>query len=140
MQPLRRKFAEHFAEVSPVGIRDKGEARPIAEWREAFAAVSDEVAAAHTAIRDARRKQRDLDREIARLQSDRAIKPPSKLEVRLDLAAAVTTVAKLRVTYNVRNAAWSPLYDARLDTGARDRKLALELVRRAEIRQSTGED
>ena len=132
----RRKFAEHFAEVSPVGIGDKGEARPISEWREAFAAVSDEVAAADTAIRDAKRKQRDLDREIARLQSDRTIKPPSKLEVRLDLAAASATSAKLRVTYNVRNARWTPLYDARLGTGAKDRKPVLELVRRAEITQA----
>jgi len=30
-----------------------------------------------------------------------------------------------------------PLYDARLDTGAKDRKPAIELVRRAEITQST---
>jgi uncharacterized protein (TIGR02231 family) len=136
----RRKFAEHFAEAAPVGIGDKGEARPISEWREAFAAVSEEVAAAGTAVRDAEHKQRDLDREIAKLSSDRAIKPPSKLEVRLDLAAASATTAKLRVTYNVRNARWTPLYDARLDTGARDRKPALELVRRAEITQTTGED
>jgi uncharacterized protein (TIGR02231 family) len=136
----RRKFAEHFAEAAPAGIGDKGEARPISEWREAFSAVSDEVAAADTAVRDAERKQRDIDREISRLQSDRAIKPPSKLEVRLDLAAAAATAAKLRVTYNVRNARWTPLYDARLDTGAKDRKPALELVRRAEITQTTGED
>jgi uncharacterized protein (TIGR02231 family) len=136
----RRKFAEHFAEAAPAGIGDKGEARPISEWREAFAAVSEEVAATDTAVRDAERKQRDLDREIAKLASDRAFKPPSKLEVRLDLAAAAATTAKLRVTYNVRNARWTPLYDARLDTGAKDRKPALELVRRAEITQTTGED
>jgi uncharacterized protein (TIGR02231 family) len=136
----RHKFAERFAEASPAGIGDKGEARPLAEWREAFTAVSEEVAAADAAVRDARRKQRDFDRQIARLKSDRAIKPPSKLEVRLDLAAAAATSAKLRVTYTVRNARWTPLYDARLDTGAKDRKPALELVRRAEITQTTGED
>jgi uncharacterized protein (TIGR02231 family) len=136
----RQKFAEHFAEASPAGIGDKGNARPIAEWREAFTAVSEEVASAGTAIRDAERKQRDLDRQIARLESDRAIKPPNKLEVRLDLASAAATTAKLRVTYAVRNARWAPLYDARLDTGTRDRKPALELVRRAEITQTTGED
>jgi uncharacterized protein (TIGR02231 family) len=136
----RRKFAEHFAEASPAGIGEKGEARPIAEWRAAFAAVSEEVASAGAAIRDAERKQRDIDREITRLQSDRAIKPPSKLEVRIDLAAAAATKATLRVTYAVRNAHWTPLYDARLDTGAKDRKPALELVRRAEITQTTGED
>jgi uncharacterized protein (TIGR02231 family) len=136
----RRKFAERFAETSPAGIGDKGEARPLAEWREAFAAVADEVAAADTAIRDAERKQRDIDREILRLQSDRAIKPPNRLEVRIDLAAAAATKATLRVNYAVRAARWTPLYDARLDTGTKDRKPALELVRRAEITQTTGED
>jgi uncharacterized protein (TIGR02231 family) len=136
----RRKFAERFAEASPAGIGEKGEARPIAEWRAAFAAVSEEVATADAAIRDAERKQRDIDREIARLELDRVTKPPSKLEVRIDLASAAATKATLRVTYAVRHARWTPLYDVRLDTGAKDRKPALELVRRAEITQTTGED
>lgn len=136
----RRKFAERFAESSPAGLGEKGEARPLSEWRAAFAAVSEEVAAANTAIRDAQRKQREIDREIVRLESDRAAKPPAKLEVRIDLAAQAASKATLRVTYAVRNARWTPLYDARLDTGTRDRKPALELVRRAEIVQNTGED
>jgi uncharacterized protein (TIGR02231 family) len=136
----RRKFAERFAEASPAEIGDKGEARPLADWRAAFAAVAEEVASADSAIRDAARKQRDIDREVSRLQSDRAIKPPSRLEVRIDLAAAAATKATLRVSYAVRAARWTPLYDARLDTGAKDRKPALELVRRAEIIQTTGED
>ena len=136
----RRKFAERFAEASPAGLGEKGEARPLAEWRAAFAAVAEEVAAADTAIRDAERKQRDIAREIARLESDRATRPPSKLEIRIDLAAATAAKATLRVTYAVRQARWAPLYDARLDTGARDRKPVLELVRRAEITQTTGED
>ncbi|MGQ0682223.1 mucoidy inhibitor MuiA family protein [Bradyrhizobium sp.] len=136
----RRKFAERFAESSPAGLGEKGEARPLSEWRAAFAAVSEEVAAANTAIRDAERKQREIDREVARLETDRAAKPPAKLEVRIDLAAQAVTKATLRVTYAVRNARWTPLYDARLDTGTKDRKPALELVRRAEIVQNTGED
>jgi len=136
----RRKFAERFAEMSPAGLGEKGEARPLAEWRAAFAAVAEEVASADTAIREAERKQRDIDREIARLESDRAAKPPNKLEVRFDLATAAAGKATLRVTYAVRQARWAPLYDARLDTGTKDRKPALELVRRAEITQSTGED
>jgi uncharacterized protein (TIGR02231 family) len=136
----RRKFAEHFAEASPVGIGEKGEARPIAEWRAAFAAVGEEIASADTAIRDATRKLREIDRQIAQLEAERKATPPAKLEVRMDVAAANATKATLRVTYNVRNARWLPLYDARLDTGAKDRKPQLELVRRAEITQSTGED
>ena len=136
----RRKFAEHFAEASPAGIGDKGEARPIAEWRTAFATVGEEIASADTAVRDATRKMREIDRQIAQLEVERKAKPPSKLEVRMDIAAPAATKATLRVTYNVRNARWLPLYDARLDTGAKDRKPQLELVRRAEVTQSTGED
>lgn len=136
----RRKFAQRFADASPAGLGEKGEARPITEWRAAFTAVAEEVAAAETAIRDAARKQREIDRHIAQLEADRSAKPPSKLEVRIDVASAAATKATLRVTYAVRNARWLPLYDARLATGAKDRKPQLELVRRAEVTQSTGED
>jgi uncharacterized protein (TIGR02231 family) len=62
------------------------------------------------------------------------------MDVRLDLAAAAATNATLRITYTVRGARWVPLYDARLNTGARDQEPALELVRRAEIVQQSGED
>ena len=86
------------------------------------------------------RKQRDLDRQIIRLETDRATKPPNKLEVKIGLAANAPAKATLHVTYTVPNARWTALYDARLDTGAKDRKPALELVRRAEITQATGED
>ncbi|MCK1383706.1 mucoidy inhibitor MuiA family protein [Bradyrhizobium sp. 21] len=136
----RRKFAQRFAEASPAGLGEKGEARPITEWRAAFGAVGEEVAIADTAIRDATRKQREIDRQIAQLEAERSAKPPSKLEVRIDVASAAATKATLRVTYAVRNARWLPLYDARLDTGAKDRKPQVELVRRAEVTQSTGED
>lgn len=136
----RRKFAQHFAEASPAGLGEKGEARPITEWRAAFTAVAEEIATADTAIRDATRKQREIDRQLAQLEAERSAKPPSKLEVRIDVASAAATRATLRVTYAVRNARWLPLYDARLDTGAKDRKPQLELVRRAEVTQSTGED
>lgn len=136
----RRKFAQRFAEASPAGLGEKGEARPITEWRAAFTAVAEEVAAAEATTRDAARKQREIDRQIAQLEADRSAKPPSKLEVRIDVASTAATKATLRVTYTVRNARWLPLYDARLDTGAKDRKPQLELVRRAEVTQSTGED
>jgi uncharacterized protein (TIGR02231 family) len=136
----RRKFVERFAESSPAGLGEKGEARPLAEWRAAFSAVAEEVAAADDAIRAAKLRQREIDRELARLDSERKANPPRKMEVRIDLAAEAAGSATLRVTYSVRGARWVPLYDARLDTGTGDRKPALELVRRAEIVQQTGED
>jgi uncharacterized protein (TIGR02231 family) len=137
---MRRKFAERFAMNAPAGLGDKGEARPLGEWRQAFVAIAEEVAAADTIVREARLRQRDIDRDIARLDAEAKATPPRKMEVRIDLAAEQATRATLAVTYNVRGARWAPLYDARLDTGTRERKAALELVRRAEIIQQTGED
>jgi uncharacterized protein (TIGR02231 family) len=136
----RRKFAERFAEASPTGLGEKGEARPLGEWRLAFAAVAEEIASAETTIRNARIKQRDIDRDIVRLETERNTTPPKKLEVRIDLNADTPAPALLRVTYVVRGARWNPVYDARLDTGSKDRKPSLELIRRAEIVQTTGED
>jgi uncharacterized protein (TIGR02231 family) len=136
----RRKFAVRFAETAPTGLGEKGEARPLTEWRAAFAAVGEEIANADNAIREAKNKQRDLDREIARLEAQRNMSPPKKLEVRIDLSAAAAAPALLRVTYAVRGARWQPVYDARLDTGGKDLKPSLELIRRAEITQNTGED
>jgi uncharacterized protein (TIGR02231 family) len=136
----RRKFVERFAEASPVGLGDKGEARPLAEWRAAFAAVAEEAAVADRVIRDAKLRQRDIDRELARLEAAMKADPPRKMEVRIALAAEAATNVTLRVTYSVRGARWTPVYDARLDTGADGRKPALELVRRAEIVQTSGED
>ena len=136
----RRKFAERFAEAAPAGIGDKGEARPISEWRTAFAAVAEEVAAADGAVREAKIKQRVIDRDLARLEAERRAKPPRKLELRIDLNAVAAAPATLRVTYAVRGARWTPLYDARLDTGGKGKKPTLDLIRRAEITQATGED
>ena len=135
-----KKFAQRFADSAPIGLGEKGEARPLTEWRAAFAAVGDEVAAADAIIRAAKVRQRDIDRELARLNAERTANPPRKMEVRIDLASDAAASATLRVTYTVPGARWAPLYDARLDTGGADRKPALELVRRAEIVQQSGED
>ena len=136
----RRKFVERFADTVPAGLGDKGEARPLAEWKTAFATVAEEIAGADAAIRDAKLRQREIDRALARLDAEIRKDPPRKMEVRIDLASEAATAATLRVTYSVRGARWVPLYDARLDTGAKTRAPALELVRRAEIVQQTGEN
>ncbi len=110
--------------------------------RRASAAVGEEIADRRPR-RSAtpRSKQRDIDRDIARLDAERNATPPKKLEVRIKVSAPTAAApALLRVTYTVRGARWVPVYDARLDTGGKDRKPALELVRRAEISQNTGED
>src|SRR5262245_20933455 len=71
----RKKFVERFAETSPAGLGEKGEARPLAEWRAAFAAVSEEIAAADATIREARLRQREIDRDLARLAAQTRADP-----------------------------------------------------------------
>jgi len=139
-ESARKHFAERFGSDAPLGLGDKAEARPLAEWRAAFVAVAEDIAAADNAIRELKLAQREIDREIARLEAQARANPPRKLQVRIDLASDAPTTGTLRVSYAVRGARWLPLYDARLDTGGPDRKPALELVRRAEIVQQTGED
>jgi uncharacterized protein (TIGR02231 family) len=139
-ETARKVFAQRFAANVPMGLGEKGEARPLSEWRAAFAAVAEETATADNAIREARLRQREIDRELARLESDAQANPPRKMEVRVDLAAAAAARSQLRISYTVSGARWAPLYDARLDSGSRERKPSLELVRRAEIVQQTGED
>lgn len=136
----RKRFIERFAASVPFGLGEKGEARPLAEWRAAFAAVAEDLAAVDATLRQARLRQREVDREIARVEADLKGNPARKMEVRVDLAADAAGPAVFRVSYTVRGARWVPLYDARLDSGGRDRKPKLELVRRAEIVQQTGED
>jgi uncharacterized protein (TIGR02231 family) len=139
-EAARKRFAERFASETPFGLGEKGEARPIADWRVAFGAVAEEIRAANNAIRELKVKQRELDEELARVERALQANPPRKMEVRIDLAADAGSRATFRVSYTVRGARWAPLYDARLDTGTRERKPALELIRRAEIVQQTGED
>ena len=139
-ETARKTFAQRFGTNVPLGLGEKAEARPITEWRAAFVAIAEEITAADNNIRAARLKQRDIDRQLAILQNQQQANPPRKMEVRIDLASDAAASATLRVTYTVRGARWVPLYDARLDTGTKERKPALELVRRAEIVQQTGED
>ena len=139
-EAARKQFAERFAAQTPFGLGEKGEARPLSEWRTAFSVVADEIKSANEAIRAFRLKQRDLDLEIRQVEAALQANPARKMEVRIDLAANAAARATFRVSYTVRGARWAPLYDARLDAGTRERKPALELIRRAEIVQQTGED
>ncbi len=139
-ETARKKFAERFAAETPFGLGDKGQARPISDWRAAFGAVADEIKSANEVIRALKLKQREITEELARVEAALQANPARKMEVRIDLAANADSHATFRVSYTVRGARWAPLYDARLDSGTRERKPALELIRRAEIVQQTGED
>ncbi len=87
-------------------------------------------------------KKRDLDRRIEELEKKLAALAPARAEqteVKVFVVAGAPLEADLTVRYQVRNAGWTPRYDARLATGSKTAPPLLELTRRADIVQRTGE-
>src|SRR5262249_42607850 len=63
----------------------------------------------------------------------------ARTEVKVALAAQDALEADMTIRYQVRNASWTPFYDARLGIGSKAQAPKLQLVRRAAIKQRTGE-
>jgi uncharacterized protein (TIGR02231 family) len=139
---LRLKLASSIVEGRvPPPARDGVSPRPLAELQPAFGMVQDEALTAARDVRGAAEKKRELDRQIAALKRRATAAPPSKTELRINVAAAQAGKAIFRVTYTVRAAKWSALYDARLTSpGPSDAAGSVDIVRRAEIEQHSGED
>ncbi|AVO45768.1 mucoidy inhibitor MuiA family protein [Phreatobacter cathodiphilus] len=133
---MRKRAAEALVAPATLAAGDRG--LDVAAASQALAAAHEVTLAADRAIRRAEQRQRGLDREIAETEAGLKSQPPRRLEARVAVEAAAPFRGELTLTYAVREARWSPVYDARLvTTGA---KPSLDLVRRAEIRQRTGED
>jgi uncharacterized protein (TIGR02231 family) len=115
---------------------------PTTDWGQVLGLIASGMADAQRSALDAQVKKRDLDRKIEDLEKKLSALAPARVErteVRVHVIAAAPLEADLTVRYQVRNAAWNPGYDARLATGSKTSPPRLDLTRRAEIRQHTGE-
>ena len=93
-------------------------------------------------IHEAQLRQRDIDKQINELTNKLASVAPAqvaKMQVAVHLTAPAETNGTFKVRYRVGNAGWAPFYDARLTTPDKDQKSKIEIVRRAEVMQSSGE-
>ena len=93
-------------------------------------------------IHEAQIRQRDIDKQVNDLQNKLASVAPAqaaRVQVAVHLTAPAETDGTFKVKYRVGNAGWAPFYDARLTTPEKNQKSRIELVRRAEVMQSTGE-
>lgn len=137
----RRAMVKAFAEAGPDKLGPFGGGLDIAKWGDAFDAVGRELAKVGEEIRAANFELQDVQEQIRALEASN--RGPSGAQpardVIVDLEAAAPAKAKITVTYQVRGANWRPAYDVRLvtDKGA---KAQMEFVRRALVRQRTGED
>jgi uncharacterized protein (TIGR02231 family) len=115
---------------------------PVEDWSRILAIIASGTAEAHRTAQDAQVKMRDLDRKIEDAEKKLASIAPAReerTEVKVYVSAAAPLEADMSVFYQVPNASWSAIYDARLATGARNVAPKLELTRRAAITQRTGE-
>jgi uncharacterized protein (TIGR02231 family) len=93
-------------------------------------------------IHETQIRQRDIDKQVGELHNKLAGIAPAqvaRMQVAVHLTAPAETNGTFKVKYRVGNAGWAPFYDARLTTPEKNQKSRIELVRRAEVMQSTGE-
>ncbi|MFT4099214.1 MAG: mucoidy inhibitor MuiA family protein [Rhodoblastus sp.] len=139
---VKADMIRHFAQSSPEKLSAESKPLDIGQWNSAFDTVGAALAKAGDDLRAARTRAREIDDEIKAIEVARPRqqgKPPLR-DVTIALDAAAATRAKFAVSYRVSGASWRPAYDARLDTGGAGAKPSLDLVRRAQIYQRTGED
>ena len=115
---------------------------PPTDWGQILSLIASGMTEAQRSALDAEVKKRDLDRRIEELEKKLSALAPARIEqteVKVFVTADAPLEADLTVRYQVRNAAWTPRYDARLTTGSKTAPSQLDLTRRAEIKQRTGE-
>jgi len=119
------------------GQGDRGE-----DWNQILSTIATATTGAQRASLEAQVRIREIDRKIEDLDKKLAsVAPPreERTEVKVFVAAATPLEAEVTVSYQVSNASWAALYDARLSSGAKSEAAALALTRRASISQRTGE-
>lgn len=136
-QSLIENLSQLPVRPAPAQGGERGE-----DWTQVLSTIANGSAEAHRAALDARVRMRTLDRQIEDLEKKLAALSPAeqqRTEVKVHVEALAPLDADLVVRYQIKGASWTPLYDARLATGDKTTAPVLSLVRRAEIRQRSGE-
>ena len=110
-----------------------------AKWQAAWTAMSGGAAEAHAGMRAAEIEMRDIDAKTAKLQQELAQIQTGRsatVVARINLEAGAAQSATLRLSYQLPDATWQPLYDARLDSEAGK----MSLAQLGQAQQRTGED
>ena len=119
-----------------------GQAERGEDWTQILSLIGTATTGAQRATLEAQVRMRDLDRNIEDLDKKLASLAPAReehTEVKIFMAAGAPLEAEITVNYQVANASWTPLYDARLVSGAKSEAPSLSVTRRASIAQRTGE-
>jgi uncharacterized protein (TIGR02231 family) len=113
------------------------------DWQKILAIIPQASEDAGKLALDAQQKIRVIDRSMADVRAQLASLAPAKTEqteVRVYVFAQTPVDADFTIRYQVPDAHWAPIYDARLSTGTKTEPPKLTLARRAAVTQRSGED
>ncbi len=139
----QRQLIANLAQLPARPDPEKGEVRSVEDWGDIFTLVGDKIGDINRRNQATRLALRDVEKQILDLQNQLNRQPTQadeRTEVKINVAADQALEATLRIRYQVPAANWSPLYDARLDTGDQKAEPKLTIVRRAIVSQGSGED
>ncbi|MGI9425374.1 MAG: mucoidy inhibitor MuiA family protein [Hyphomicrobiaceae bacterium] len=140
---IQKRYIENLAGLPTAGGGSgSNQGAPQQNWTELLALIGTSLVDVQKAILAKRVEARTTQREIKDLQrklSELAPQQVQRTEVKINVSAEAALNAELVVRYQVSRAGWTPLYDARLETGSRNVPPKLTLIRRATIAQKTGE-
>ncbi|MCK5296993.1 MAG: mucoidy inhibitor MuiA family protein [Alphaproteobacteria bacterium] len=137
----QKKFIENIGKYAPDNINEeikRGEIKP-EKWETAWKTIGEGVAETNQALLKNEFTLRENNKEIQKLYKElRNIRTGSKdsIQVQINVKAKKTAKIKLVVLYQINEASWSPLYDARLDT----KTAKLSLTQHGQVKQRTGEN
>lgn len=129
-------------QLAPASKEDTARRVDAAELGGLFDLIGARLAEISKTVHAAQIRQRAIDKAVNALQARLAGLAPARqarMRVSIHLATPAATSGLFKVKYRVLNAGWLPFYDARLATPDKDAKARVELVRRAEVNQATGE-
>lgn len=138
----KKTMIERYAQASPEKLGEKAAPLDVEKWTNAWDAVGEGLAKLAEENQTLRQRLADIEQEIRAVQASNR-QPEQRTqptrEVAISIEAQGATKSRLILTYRVGGAGWQPLYDARIESKGSE-KPTLQLVRRAQIAQRTGED
>jgi uncharacterized protein (TIGR02231 family) len=142
---FQKRLLEQLATGSIAPSPKEGDARPVdaAQLGGVLDLVSIKLQTIGKVILDARVRQREIDRQV----NDQSLKlgelaprEVTTMLVSVHVTVPMSTSGNFKLRYRIGQAGWMPIYDARLASPGKGKANArIELVRRAEVRQSTTE-
>jgi uncharacterized protein (TIGR02231 family) len=139
----QKKLISNLAELPKRPQSAEAPASAGDDWQKILSLIPQAASDSGKLALDAQQKIRVLDRNIKDLRNQLASLAPAKTEqteVRVYVFAQTPVDADLTIHYQVPNANWAPIYDARLQTGTKTEPPKLTLARRAAVSQRSGED